>query len=192
MFKHLLQRSFVVFIMVGFIYSPIAIGASKKPIILKPGTQCQEAEPGLLRGKLQSVSRKAKTMQIFMGSATWQVTYDAATELDGAKAFNKIGKDKEVAVSYAKRGNIYVATEVGVKQAADIPVEWIIDAKGMADLISKNKGKLALYDARPGKFFPQGHIEGAVSNYDAMFDKNIAKLPKDKDQLVVFYCGGPT
>jgi hypothetical protein len=192
MFKHFLRRSFVVFLMVGFVYSPMIFAATKKTTILKPCTQCHEAEPNLLRGKLKSVSRKAKTMQLFMGSATWQVTYDDETKLDGAKAFNKIGKDKEIAVTYAQKGKVFVASEVEVKQAADIPAEWIIDAKGMAKLIADNKGKLALFDARPGKFFPEGHIEGAVSNYDAKFAKNVAKLPKDKNQLVVFYCGGPT
>ena len=38
----------------------------------------------------------------------------------------------------------------------------------------------------------EGYIPGAISIYDAQFEKNLDKLPKNKDNLIVFYCGGPT
>ena len=37
-----------------------------------------------------------------------------------------------------------------------------------------------------------GHIPGAISIYDAQFEKNLDKLPANKDNMLIFYCGGPT
>ena len=49
-----------------------------------------------------------------------------------------------------------------------------------------------LIDARPYKSkYINGHIPGAVSIPYSQFDKNIEKLPKDKETLLIFYCGGP-
>lgn len=168
--------------------------AGSKPTILKPCKQCHEDEANYLRGKLKSVSRKAKTLQVFMGPATWQVTFDANTELNGAKKVNKIGKMKEIGVEFEQRGNILVAKTIDVKQPAEIPAEWIIDTAEMQRLVAMGPkaGNYSLYDARPGKLFLEGHIPGAISNYDAQFEKNLKKLPKDKNKLLVFYCGGPT
>jgi 3-mercaptopyruvate sulfurtransferase SseA len=50
-----------------------------------------------------------------------------------------------------------------------------------------------LVDARPYKGkYAKGHIPGAVSIPFSNFDKNIDKLPKDKDSILIFYCQGPT
>jgi rhodanese-related sulfurtransferase len=40
--------------------------------------------------------------------------------------------------------------------------------------------------------YDQGHIPMAVSIPDSKFDKMTAQLPKDKNALLIFYCGGPT
>ena len=53
--------------------------------------------------------------------------------------------------------------------------------------------RFSLADPRAGRArYDEGHIPGAISIYDAQFEKNLDKLPKDKDNLLVFYCGGPT
>ncbi len=50
-----------------------------------------------------------------------------------------------------------------------------------------------IVDARPYKpKYIKGHIPTAVSIPFSQFDKNIEKLPKDKNDLLIFYCGGPT
>jgi len=50
-----------------------------------------------------------------------------------------------------------------------------------------------LVDSRPykGKYV-KGHIPGAINIPFSQFDKNIDKLPKDKDSILIFYCQGPT
>ena len=167
-----------------------ALAASNKPTILKPCKQCHEVEKNYLRGKLKSVSRKAKTIQVFMGPATWQVTFDQNTSLDGAKAVHKIGKMKEIGIQFEQKGKVLVAKSIEVKQPAEIDPKLIISVEEMQRLVAMGpeKGNFMLYDARPGKFFLEGHIKGAVSNYDALFEKNLNKLPKDKSKLLVFYC----
>ncbi|MGD2186883.1 MAG: rhodanese-like domain-containing protein [Desulfobacterales bacterium] len=46
-------------------------------------------------------------------------------------------------------------------------------------------------DARPKRVkYDKGHIPMAVSIPDSQFDKMTAKLPADKDALLIFYCGG--
>lgn len=174
--------------------APNGLADSKKPTILKPCKQCHDEEANYLRGKLKSASNKEKTVQIFMGSATWQLTFDKNTELNGAPKISKIGKMKEVGVEFEKRGNVLYATSINVKQPAEIPQEWIINTEQMQKLVAMGpeKGNYTLIDARPGKVYLEGHIEGALSSYDALFDKNTDILPANKDALLVFYCGGPT
>ena len=50
-----------------------------------------------------------------------------------------------------------------------------------------------IIDSRPYKpKYANGHIPTAVSIPDSQFDKMTDQLPKDKDTLLIFYCGGPT
>ncbi len=50
-----------------------------------------------------------------------------------------------------------------------------------------------IIDARPKRpKYDKGHIPMAVSIPDSKFDKMTAQLPKDKNALLIFYCGGPT
>jgi len=48
-----------------------------------------------------------------------------------------------------------------------------------------------IIDSRPYKpMYVKGHIPGAVSIPDTEFDKKTDLLPKDKNALLIFYCGG--
>ena len=63
-----------------------------------------------------------------------------------------------------------------------------------ADWVQKQidkKTDMALIDSRPKrKKYDKGHIPTAISIPDMQFDKMAAELPRDKDRLLVFYCGG--
>jgi len=49
----------------------------------------------------------------------------------------------------------------------------------------------AIVDSRPaGRKYNKGHIPGAVSIPDRKFDKMTNKLPENKSDLLIFYCGG--
>ena len=65
-----------------------------------------------------------------------------------------------------------------------------------ADWVKKQidkKADLVLVDSRPKrKKYDKGHIPMAISIPDSQFAKMTAKLPADKNALLIFYCGGPT
>ncbi len=67
---------------------------------------------------------------------------------------------------------------------AEVPVEFVMEQ-------IDSKSVMTLVDSRPkqGKF-DQGHIPTAISIPDTHFDKMTHLLPADKNQLLVFYCGG--
>ena len=50
---------------------------------------------------------------------------------------------------------------------------------------------IMIIDARPKRpKYDKGHIPMAVSIPDSQFDKMTAKLPANKDALLIYYCGG--
>jgi len=166
-----------------------------KPTVLKPCMQCHKDNgENDIRGKLGSVSMKAETLKINTGKAAWLVGFDDETELDGAEAFNKIGAGKEILVTYRQEDGALIADSVAVKPPAKLDQALLIKLDELGPLVEKGPtaGNFTIVDARPGKLFIAGHIPGAISIYDAKFDKNVGKLPKSKENLLVFYCGGPT
>lgn len=176
--------------------APVAIMAEgEKPKVLKPCMQCHaDAADNDIRGKFGSVSMKAETLKINTGKAPWLVGFDEDTVLDGAEALNKIPAGKEILVTTRKEDGTLYAESVSVKPPAQLDPAMLIKVDELQPLISQGpeKGKFTIVDARPGKLFIEGHIPGAINIYDAQFEKNLQKLPKDKDNLLVFYCGGPT
>lgn len=171
------------------------LAEGKKPKVLKPCLQCH-ANPADndLRGKLGSVSMKAETIKIDTGGASWLVNFDDDTSLEGAEAFNKIAKGKEILITYRTEDGMLIADSVDVKAPAQLDPAMLIKVDELAPLVEQGpeKANFTIVDARPGKIFVQGHIPGAISIYDAQFEKNLDKLPKNKENLIVFYCGGPT
>ena len=166
-----------------------------KPKVLKPCMQCHAdtADNGI-RGKLGSVSMKAETIKVDTGGASWLVSFDDDTDLTGAEAFNKIAAGKEVLITFYEEDGTLYAESIDVKPPAKLDPAMLIKVDELAPLIEQGpeKGNFTIVDARPGKLFIEGHIPGALSIYDAQFEKNLEKLPKNKDNLLVFYCGGPT
>jgi|SRR5262245_43275304 len=55
--------------------------------------------------------------------------------------------------------------------------------------LTKSK-KAVIIDVNGTESYSKGHVPGAL-NYDAIKDDLAAKLPADKNALVVAYCGGP-
>jgi rhodanese-related sulfurtransferase len=53
------------------------------------------------------------------------------------------------------------------------------------------KADMVIVDSRPKrKKYDKGHLPGAISIPDSQFNKLKNTLPKDKNKLLVFYCGG--
>ena len=72
--------------------------------------------------------------------------------------------------------------DISVKELPDISVKEL--QKAIKD------GKVTVIDVNGAKSFKRGHIPTAI-DFSSQ-GKNLGKLlPKDKEQLVVAYCGGP-
>lgn len=65
---------------------------------------------------------------------------------------------------------------------ADVSIK---EVKGLSE--SK---KATIIDVNGTESYNKGHVPGAL-NYDAIKDNFAAKLPKDKNALIVAYCGNP-
>ncbi len=76
----------------------------------------------------------------------------------------------------------FAAVAVYAAQFPEITIKELKTA--MAD------NKVTLIDANGTESFDKGHIPGAV-NYSEVDTKLASVLPKDKNALVVAYCGGP-
>ena len=62
----------------------------------------------------------------------------------------------------------------------------------LSDLkVAISSGKVTLLDANGTESWQDGHIPGAI-DFTAAKGKLDNLLPKDKDSLIVAYCGGPT
>jgi rhodanese-related sulfurtransferase len=67
---------------------------------------------------------------------------------------------------------------------AQVPPEWMKKQyDGNADMV--------VVDSRPKRTkYDKGHLPGAISIPDSQFAKMTDQLPDNKEQLMVFYCGG--
>lgn len=66
----------------------------------------------------------------------------------------------------------------------------IVDAAFVKDVVDGKKKGLII-DARPKrKKYDKGHIPGAINIPLTQFDKKVGMLPKDKNALIIYYCGG--
>lgn len=173
---------------------PATAADAGKPKIAPICKQCHQPDEKVLRGMIANVSMKASTIQVNIGPAAWLVKFDDNTKLTGAEALNKIPKEKEISIAFVEKDGQLYATAVGVKPPARVPEEKLMKVDELAKLVATGpeEGKFFLVDSRPAPRFGEGHIPGAINIYDAEFDKNVEKLPADKDILLVFYCAGVT
>ncbi len=181
----------ILFATILLFMSSAVIAQSEKPKIAPICKQCHTPDDKILRGTLGAVSAKAETIQIQVGPAVWLVKFDDETKLVGAERITGIPKEKEIAVIIQEKDGMLYAQNISVKQPAKVPAEKLIKTEELDKLI-KEKADIVIIDSRPAPRYHEGHIPGAISIYDAEFDKNIDKLPREKNKLLVFYCGGVT
>ncbi len=88
-------------------------------------------------------------------------------------------------------------TAVDISQKLKIAVpakaapEKIVTVDEVARLaaLGPEKGNFELVDSRPLVRYNEGHIPGAISIPWREFNESAGKLPKEKDKLIIFYCG---
>lgn len=194
-----MRRKFVVLTTLFALSAAVAMSladtglADEKPKLSKscglPG--CHTAAQNVLRGVAGSVSGKAETIQINTG-AVWTVKFNDDTKvINWSQPLNKLPKEKELAITFVEKDGSLYASTVTVKPAMKVPPEKLMKADELMKLTASDT-KFLLIDARPTAKFNEGHIPGSINIFDAQFDKNLEKLPKEKDALIVYYCAGPT
>ena len=172
-----------------------------KPTVGGPCQKCHTAQPDAVRGNLGTVSPDFNTLQVKVDKMVWIVNYDDKTTVvdgdktSGAASIKDLPKKKEILVSFSGGESKPLATEIAVKQPYKVPEDQKITNDEVAKLVSMGpeKGKYTLVDARPKGAFLGGHIPSAISlPFDTFEESCSVVLPEDKDQMLVFYCGGPT
>jgi rhodanese-related sulfurtransferase len=140
-------------------------------------------------GKIQSISQSAKVIQ-YLNPKTKQVKvikFNEDTALIDAESF----KDLTVNTKFkAKINDENLASSIK-RILVKLPDELVIDTDELADLLEEGE-PVFVGDARPLAIYQQGHIPSAKATPSNKLADNLDWLPKDKSQLVVFYCGGVT
>ena len=149
-------------------------------------------DKNVYKGKILGKSNKAKTISIKAGKKTQMVKFDANT-----KGIEHAKKGEAAIIKFEMRGNDKVATVIKPKLAKLPKGVTEIKVEEMAKLIAMGaKGNYALFDARPGARYHEGHIPTAKSMpVPKMKKTGTAYLPGDaklKNTTLIFYCGGPT
>ncbi len=175
--------------------------AQSKPTMAKICGNCHQPQPGSLRGNFESVAYKTQSIQIRMDDAVEILRFDKASlKVANVKAENpeeplrSIKKGKEVRVEYTEKDGKKAATLVVAKPPIKIAPEKLLSTAEMEKLVAlgPDKGKYLLIDARPAPKFMEGAIPTAINIPFPAFEKNVDKLPKDKNALIVYYCAGVT
>ena len=181
------------FIMASFLVTGCNQDTSSTTTAAKPAVSTQAQQPkGLVyKGKVVGKSNKAKSISIVVGKGkeakTVMVKFD-----DKTKGVKHASKGHASIIFYEMRDGQPWATVVKPKLAklpkgvTEIKTD---ELKGLIDA----KSNFVLVDARPGKRYAAAHIPGAISIGTKEYKKKAAKLlPKDKNTLLITYCGGPT
>ncbi|NJD55831.1 MAG: rhodanese-like domain-containing protein [Nitrospirae bacterium] len=205
-FSFLAAATALVVMLIGSIGTSFA----EKPTVLQPCVQCHKAEKSVIRGTLVSVTEKFRTINVQVGQKlVWVISYGDDLKLIGAEKLSAVPKDKEIGVTFTGDEKKPYAVSLSVKPPAKVAQEKLVSLEEMTKLIAEGpeKGNYVLIDSRPAARFNEGHLPYAVSLDNAKFDTPInaeeakkevpltfkdTALPKQKDKLVIFYCGGVT
>lgn len=180
--------------------APGAVLAAEEKLPSKAAKGCLKChqfdkESGVYAGKLASVSRKAKTIQLKINSDMQVIYFDDKTVLKNAETMKRIPKNESVKITYYVKDGKQFAKEVEVKKGLEVPKDQLASVEEVAALVAKGpeKGKYVLIDSRPKVRYNEGHVPTAKAMPFFAFDKLKDKLlPKDKGVLQIYYCGGFT
>ena len=147
-------------------------------------TQALHAE--VVKGRIQTVSKQAGSVQIGVKNKNVVIRTDANTKFDGFTSISELSPPDLIEV---EREPGQPATKIK-KVVFALPPGVEINSEELLKIMT---GKLPyhLYDARPVKRFGKAHIPGARPAHPKD-DNFLSLLPEDRDALLIFYCGGPT
>ncbi|MGF1764262.1 rhodanese-like domain-containing protein [Aliivibrio kagoshimensis] len=140
-------------------------------------------------GKVQSAIHMSKVIQ-YVNPKTKKVDvikYDNNTVLVDAESFKDFTINTKFKAEVDDKGYASQLKRVLVK----LPADQLIDTETLADLLEEGE-PVFVGDARPIGIYNAGHIPTAKATPSNKLADNLGWLPKDKEALLVFYCGGVT
>lgn len=151
-----------------------------------------ESNTRTITGILETISYKARMLQIRKGNDTKILNYNEDTILLGVDTIRELSTKSAWTFEYREDRGMLLAISIEPPQRDPSLSQNQIDAATLSSLLSDTQDVVGytLIDSRPAAAYENGHIEGAISIYDGEFDNSLAKLPHDKEQLIVFYCDG--
>lgn len=160
---------------------------------------CHKPASGEVAGYFESVAFKSQSIQIDIGAGPEILRFDpkALKVIDASTEkpvdhLREVKKRHEARVYFMEKDGVKYATEIRFKGPIKIDAKKLVDYTAVAKLVAEGpeKTKYTLVDSRPLPRFQEGAIPSAIHIPFIGFDKFADRLPKDKAQLVVFYCGG--
>ncbi len=180
-------------IMASFLVTGCNQDTSSTTKAAKPAVEAKakQSKGPVYKGKIVGKSNKAKSISIVVGKGdkakTVMVKFDENT-----KGVEHASKGHASIIFYEMRDGQPWATVVKPKLAKLPKGVTEIKTAEMEELIDGGT-KFVLVDARPSKRWDAGHMPGAINIGTKSYKKKAPKLlPKDKNILLVMYCGGPT
>lgn len=167
---------------------------------VKSCSVCHKPVDGQMRAFFDGVAMKSQTIQLKLDASAEVVQFDrdALKIVNGSvpgnveKSLRGIKKGHEVRVAYLEAANgVKTISEISIKPAMKVPAEKQLKVEEIEKLIQGGQ-KYTLIDARPPLKFQEGSIPTAINIPLPAFQKNLDKLPKDKGELVVYFCAGVT
>lgn len=167
---------------------------------VKSCSVCHKPVDGQLRAFFDQVALKSGSIQLKLDNSFEVVKFDAdeLKVVNGSdpknvkKSLKEIKKGHEVRVAYVVGADgIKQISEISIKPAMKVPAEKQLKVEEVEKLLS-GKVKYTLVDARPPVKFQEGSIPTAINIPLPAFQKNLDKLPKDKGELLVYFCAGVT
>jgi rhodanese-related sulfurtransferase len=142
-----------------------------------------------VKGRIEYISNKASTIQIAVkGKPSAVVRFDKNTQFENTENIKALSPPDLIKVEFEPGKPASKITKI----VFGLPAGVEIDIKELLEILQNKQGPYMLGDARPTKKYLMGHVPSSVSTPVADPEKLLAKLPADKNKLLVFYCGGPT
>lgn len=174
---------------------PAVRAAGPKAVVQKNCLNCHASfgkMEGVLAGNLSAAVFKANTIQLQVGPKRYTLNITKDTTAENVPNLKDIKPGMAMRIHYHEDGGRLAADRVVVKPKFDVPEDQLIDVGQLAKLVAQgpSKGKYTLVDSRPPGGFAGGHIPTAINIPFPAMKKMAKKLPRDKNQLLVFYCQG--
>jgi len=196
MFRIFLPATLLIATQAAFAQAPAAPVKPSQPTFC---SACHKPAPGEVAGYFDSVAFKSQSIQLDVGAGPEILRFDPKTikVIDAgveknAEHLRDVKKRHETRIAFVEKDGVKFATEIRFKGPIKIAADKLIDYAGVAKLVAQGPAKstYTLIDSRPLPRFQEGAIPTAIHLPFIGFDKFADRLPKDKSQLVVFYCGG--